>query len=386
MQAPEPPETLLHGAQAAFDAGRVQQALDAARSLDTDAVPAALRIEARRLRALVAFGLGEFDEAAAAAQALLKQLGDHALTYPSRLPVLAVSVVAAGELARFDQALGHLQQMLSAASRAGSLDAYVRARGTAATCFELLGDPWAGQRLLSELLGLFQGLPGEAVLEAATRHHHAAVCLRIARLAHDAGDAAGCADSLDHAEASLQRAGEIALTHGAALPDSAADLCACEAALLRGDAAAAAVQLQTALDKAQAARLPASVRLLRVVLAEALNCKGEPERALALLSQVEPQLRDGHGLGLRIRCLRQLQLACAATGAHEQALAHAARARQLEQSLLYRQSSAQSRFLRTRLELEHLYRYRASASRGITSRPGSLTAPAPLDGGAKSAH
>jgi hypothetical protein len=59
-------------------------------------------------------------------------------------------------------------------------------------------------------------------------------------------------------------------------------------------------------------------------------------------------------------------------GAHEEALDHAARARSLEQHLLYRQLHAQSRFLRSRLELEHLYRYRANASRSISSRPGAL--------------
>jgi len=35
--------------------------------------------------------------------------------------------------------------------------------------------------------------------------------------------------------------------------------------------------------------------------------------------------------------------------------------------------------LRTRLEPEHLCRDRASASRGLSSRPGALTLPAPSD-------
>lgn len=83
------------------------------------------------------------------------------------------------------------------------------ARGTAAICFALLGDPWAGQRLLSELLGLFQGLPSEASLETVARNNHCAVCLLVARAARDAGDDAGCSEALDHAEASLGRAREI---------------------------------------------------------------------------------------------------------------------------------------------------------------------------------
>lgn len=84
-------------------------------------------------------------------------------------------------------------------------------------------------------------------------------------------------------------------------------------------------------------------------------------------------------MGLRIRCVQQLQAALTATGELEQALQQANRARALEQFRLYQQLRTQLRFLRMRLELEHLYRYRSSASRGVTSRPGALTMPAGLD-------
>ena len=372
------PDPNLAAAQQAFDDGRLQPALAAARAASSLGDPA-LRIDGLRLRALAAFRLGELDEAADAAQDLLAQLGDNALTYPSRVQVLSVSVVAAGELGRFDQALTHLQQMLAVASRGGSLEDYVRARGTAAICFALLGDAWAGQRLLSELLGLFQGLPAEVPLEWATRNNHAGVSLRIARLARDGGDAPGCSEALDHAEASLQRSAEISRVARDAQQAAMADIHASELALLRDQPAAAAAQLQTALAHPDMALLSPLVTLSRVMLAEAFNGSGEPGRALALVQDVNAGLREGHQLGLRIRCAQQLQRACTATGADAQALAHAARARQLEQALLYRQLHAQSRFLRMRLELEHLYRYRASTSRGVTSRPGNLTMPAPLD-------
>jgi tetratricopeptide (TPR) repeat protein len=362
----------LAAAQADLDDGRLQSALTAARALAAGDAPATVQIEALRLQAQSAFHLGEQGETVAAVQALFERLGGGGLAYPSRSALLAISAVACGELARFDESLAHLQQMLSVAARGGSFEGYVRARSTAATCFALLGDPWAGQRLLSELLGLFQGLPSEASLEAAVRNNHASICLRVVRLARDAGEAADVTEAIEHAQASLQRVREIVRLTGDARRGALADIYAAEMALLRGDAAGSASQLQRAIEHADATGQSAHVRFLKVLQAEAFIAAGAPEQALAQLREVAPSIREGHCLGLRIRCVQQLHRACAAVGAHEEALDHAARARSLEQHLLYRQLHAQSRFLRSRLELEHLYRYRANASRSISSRPGAL--------------
>jgi hypothetical protein len=365
--APDPGiEAALAQAQRHYDAGRLLPALQTARQHDTDAVLEPARSEALRLRTLAAYRLGELDEAAGAALTLLDKFGGQAPTYPARSSVLAASVVAAAELARYEQALVHLQQMLSAAVR-GSFDDYVRARGTAATCFALLGDPWAAQRLQSELLGLFQGLPSESALEATVRNNHAAICLLIARIACDASEVESCGEALDHAEASIQRSVEIAGMRGDDRVRALADIHASELALLRGNAAAALAPLQLALDKATAAGLSAQERGLRVVLAEACIAAGQPARGVQLASQVDAALNAGHELGLRIRCRVALQQGYAALGDAAQALAQGARARSLEQYRAYHQLRTQSRYLRTRLELEHLYRYQASASRGLSS-------------------
>jgi tetratricopeptide (TPR) repeat protein len=372
--APADAAAALAAAQTALDEGHLAQALAAARAIVAGEAAPALRAEAWRLRALAASRLGEQGEAVDAVRALFAQLGGDALAYPPRMALLAISAVANGELARFDESLGQLQQMLSVAARGGSFESYVRARSTAATCFALMGDPWAGQRLLAELLGLFQGLPSEALLETAVRNNHASVCLRIARLARDAGEAAAGAEALEHADASLQRVREIVPLTGDARRRALADIYAAEMTLLRGEAAASVGPLQRATEQADAAGQPAHGRFLRVLQAEACIGAGAPEQALVLLREVAVSIREGHCIGLRIRCVQQWQRACTAVGAHEEALGHAARSRGLEQQLLYRQLHAQSRFLRTRLELEHLYRYRANASRGISSRPGALDA------------
>lgn len=64
----------LAAAQADDDAGRLQQALHTARRFDLDSVATAERSDAVRLRAQASFRLGELDEAADAAQALLDRL------------------------------------------------------------------------------------------------------------------------------------------------------------------------------------------------------------------------------------------------------------------------------------------------------------------------
>lgn len=370
--APTDPVAALEAARADLDESRLPAALAAARAIAMGDAPPAARIEALRLQAVAAFHLGEQCETVETVQTLFARLGDAAVTYPQRSALLAVSAVANGELARYDESLAHLQQMLSVAARGGSFESYVRARSTAATCFALLGDPWAGQRLLSELLGLFQGLPSEAPLETAVRNNHASICLRIARLARDAGEAGASTEAIEHASASLERVREIVKRTRDGRRGALADIYAAEMTLLRGNAADAASQLQRSIEHAIAVGQPAHVRFLRVLQAEAFSAAGAPERALLLLREAAPSIREGHCLGLRIRCVQQMQRACAAVGAHEEALGHAARARLLEQHLLYRQLHAQSRFLRSRLELEHLYRYRASASHSISSRPGAL--------------
>lgn len=168
------------------------------------------------------------------------------------------------------------------------------------------GDPWAGQRLLSELLGLFQGLPSEASLEAVARNNHCAVCLLVARAARDVGDEEACGEALDHAEASLGRSQEIAHQTGDRRLGAFVDVHGSEAMLLRGRAAGAVGSLQAAAEQA-AAGLLAHARQLRVLLAEACTAAGEPARALTLLREVDATLREGHELGLRIRCVQQLQ-------------------------------------------------------------------------------
>jgi len=356
-----PPALDLAAAQAALDRGQLVAALGAARAW---LVPAgrdpALRQQVLRVRTLAAFRLGQLDEAATSAQAIVDDSTRDPAAERPPLDVLGVSVVAAGELARYDQAIEHLRLMLATASRAGTLTDFVRGRGSAATLFALLGDPWAAQRLLSELAGMFQATPSEAKLEATVRNNHASVCLQIARIARHGGDAQGHDDALEHAGASIERARELLPASVDARARAFANVHAGELALLQGRADEALELLDGAVAHAEAAQLWAHERQLRLFEAEAYLLRGDAAAAHRHLGLVAQRLDEGHEIGARLRYHDHLHRVRLAEGDLPAALAEIDRARALAAYRQYRQSKAQSMHLRTRLELEHLYRYRGA--------------------------
>jgi hypothetical protein len=358
----------LAATQAAYDSGRYEEALVQARALER----AGDDQGATRLRCLAAYRLGELDDAACSAERLVSaaQRGGQVAAAP--FDVLGVSVVAAGELARFDQCIEHLRLMQSAAARAGSLAEFVRGRGAAATAFALLGDLWAGQRLLSELAGMFQTGSGELRLEATVRTNHASVCLQIARMARQGQDAAACDEALDHAAASLERTREIARDSKDLRIAAFADVHAAELALLRSEPGPALVLLDGAVQRADSAGLWAHSRQLRLLEAEALLARGDVAGAHALLDAVASRLNEGHELSARIRFHSQMQRVLTLEGDSVGALAQLERARTIAQYRQYRQAHSQSRYLRARLELEHMYRFRPGARKAGISRPGAL--------------
>jgi len=363
----------LSAVQAAFERGQYVEVLEGMRALTGEPGNDSDAVAALRLRSMAAFRLGELDEAASVAQRLIEVVGRTAQAASVRIDVLAVSVVAAGELARYEQSIEHLQMMLPAAGRTGTLTDFVRGRGTAANCFALLGDPWTAQRLLSEVAGMFQGTATHARLEATVRTNHASVSLQIARLARQGGDPMMCEEALEHATASLERARELARDTADLRGQAFSDVHAAELALMRDHPDAALALLDGAIDRAAAAALWAHERQLRLLEAEALLLKGDVVAARTHLDRVAARLNAGHEIGARIRCHAQMQRALEAVGDHAGALAQLEQARTLAQYRQYRQAHAQSRFLRTRLELEHLYRYGGSADRGPTpSRLGPL--------------
>lgn len=332
---------------------------DEARSLLADAGTEA---PFERLRCMADFRDGEMAAARLRARGALDALQSESLTTSERLDVLAIGVVAAGELLGFDEALAWVHQVLTLAQRMGTLEAWVRARGTAGVAFALLGDPWAARRLTAELAGLFHGLQADPWLEATVRGNHAATCLQLARMARAGGDDATAAEALEHAAVSIERGREIVAPTGNARLVAFVDVHEAEWRLLRGEGEAAHALLAGAVAAADARGLRAHARQLRLLEAEVFLVDGDAAAALGCLLPVRDDSHDGHQVSTRIRLHGLLHDVHRARGEAEPARAHLDHWRQLEQLRRYRQYEAQARHLRTRLELEHVYRWKPGAT------------------------
>jgi hypothetical protein len=247
---------------------------------------------------------------------------------------------------------------LQAAQRLGSLAAWVRARGTAAAAFTLLGDPWAAQRLAAELAGIFQAVSDEPRLEATARTNHCGSCLVLARMAREVGDEATCAEALEHAEASLARLREIVAVTRDARGMAFADVNEAELALLQGGGARALKLLGDALPVVEAAGLRGHARWLRLTEAEALVAVGDCEQAVQRLEPQRLELGEGQEFAMRVRLHELLHRAHLGVQNCAAARQHLEQAQALERRQRYAQLHAQSAHLRERLELEHMYRYR----------------------------
>jgi tetratricopeptide (TPR) repeat protein len=344
-------------AQAAFDAGRFEEVLLCLRPLVADAPADSDDGRAARLCGMAAFRLGELDEALAHARRAIERVGISSAA-PACFDMLAVTVVAAGELVRFDEAVEALRQLQSMAARSGVLVDHVRGRGSTAVLFSLLGDPWAGQRLLAETIGLFQGLPDQRRLEATARNNHTAVSLQLARMALQGGDTAAAETAVDHAQASLDRVREIAAELGDPRMRAFADVHEGEIAMLSANPTRAGDLLGDAARAAEQSGLWAHVRQLNLLLAEARLAVADAQGAREHLQKVGERLGAAHDIGVRIRYHSALHRVWIGLQDNAQAVAHLERARELAQHRQYRQLRAQSSYLRTRLELEHLYPYR----------------------------
>ncbi len=343
-------------AQRHFDQGRLIATVELLEPISRGVLPCTLAASVDHLHCLAAFRLGQLGECLARARSFLQHVDPGVeSTLEQRFAVLAVAVVAAGESARYEECLEHLAELLGLASRLGGLSHYVRARGTAASAFLLMGDPWAAQRILSVLTCEFDRPHSEQRLETTMRCNHASLCLLLARMARDAGDDEAEQSALQDAEASVSRA----MRQAVGLKDlrivTYVQLHRAELSLRRGEIKKARVQLDGAAKDAEAAGLNAHWRHLQLLRAELLLAQGDPQQALDVLEALRQAEDANNEFSTRIRQRELEYLALVGLGRAADAL----QARQAYDKLLayrsFRQARAQSTLMRTRLELEHLF-------------------------------
>ncbi|HEX5685893.1 MAG TPA: hypothetical protein VFY73_17855 [Ideonella sp.] len=357
-------------AQQHFANGRLVATIGLLAPMERSGLPIPLVASIDHLHCVAAFRLGELDDSLRRARSFLERVDpgvESALE--QRFAVLAVAVVAAGELALYERCLDLLTELLGLACRIGGLAHYVRARGTAASAFLLLGDLWAAQRILAVLTSEFDQPHSELRLEATMRCNHASLCLQLARMARDAADPEAAQQAIEDAAHSVERA--VLAADG--LQDlrivTFVDLHQVELSMLQGDGDKARSFLAKAMKGAQAAGLNAHWRHLDLLQAEMLLNDGSAQPALDILDGLRQSEGTSNELNTRLRQRELEYRALHAAGRDAEALEARAAFDKLHAYRSFRQARAQSTLMRKRLELEHLFR-RGSEGAGFGEKEG----------------
>lgn len=307
------------------------------------------------LLARASFRLGEYDDAVRHSHDLLLAIDAGVqMALAPRFSVLGVAAVACALIDRFEDAVGHAIAVQGVGKRLEAPEYRLRAHGTAATVIILLGDPWAGARMLDGLVPAVRQAGGGRELEAAAQRNRAGCALILARLARDAGDPAARDAALRQAEAALAEEAALVARSDARAADFVAEHRA-DLALLRGDVAGCHRVLDETASAGGAPPVPGRLRALQLLRVEARLLAGDAHGACALADAMVPSLRAGHEVAYRLRLAALRADALAAAGRHE-AAAEARRAHQRAVAAHhFAQTAALSRTARQRLELEHVW-------------------------------
>lgn len=358
-QPTTPPPALLADVRERFAAGDYPRAYQLGLHLWHHGSGADRRLGVQ-LAVRSAHRLGNYGDAVNLLPQALEAWADHAQA-PEFFDLLGSAVMCFGGLAHYEDMIEAMRRLHSHPSRSGSLAYHVRARMLAAVGLGLLGDTWAGLRILSEAAGHLKSLahmPEAELIEASVLANHAGVCVMSAWVHHDKGDIEGCKQQLTAAKQSATRARELALAHGEHRLAAFSDLHDAEFAIAwpTRQPPFDLTRLYSSLEHAKVHHLPGEVRTMSLVLAQSLYESGEHAQAAAVLDSIEAASRPEHDLSCRLRYWKLRHLVWRALGDATAAFAAleewSALQRWHHAALLHAQSST----LRRRLELEHIYR------------------------------
>ncbi len=353
------PETSLDQLRRDFAAQQFNQVLRAShawlRSVAAAAPERDTQVDVLRMRALSAQRMGELALARKACRQALRLLGEDR-THPLRLEVLVVLVNVAGQLVRLDESINALRELLPITSRSERLADYVRGRSTTANFFAYLGDPWAARHIFDEVIVALDKLPEQRRLKAVALNNVVAACVHQARMAELGGDQGDTAKALASARSYIETMRVAVAEVGDGSLAAVAGLNTAEVALMAGETTVARSVLLPAAEQARAREWHANAWRLDVMLAEAALHDGDAALARQHLLSVGP-LGAGHEVELRILWHGLMHRAHAGPDPAAERLAHQhlRDTQALVGMRLYRQQRAQSRYLRTRLELDYLY-------------------------------
>lgn len=308
------------------------------------------RGRAGQLRANLHFRLGQMAAAVQAGEQTLPLLGPDTPTAEHFDLVRTVSL-AALESARFDAALSAAQQALEIAQQIEDRGRLALALNALACCFERMGDPWQGERVMFEALTHARA-SGESHPLLVTLNNLVAVQIGMFHLKRDATD-------LDEARAPLTRALPLAREAAAraeALGDDFIRVFVIgnlgEVLVHLGQPTEAAPLLAAMEALAERRGAYAQCQRITYTRAEIDLIEGRPEAAWQTLNRVLDAARGGDVWMTRLRLHHALWRCARALGRDSDALGHLEQYLQLERERGLSQLRAQSLLFVTRAEVE----------------------------------
>jgi hypothetical protein len=351
----------IHDAEAALDSSRPRDALAVISQVPLEGLDVAEVAAAKRVACLASFRVGELAHAARSAREFTEHVSlslQDTLAY--RFDTLAVAALAEGELANYEDCFGRVREVLGLASRLGGLAYWVRARGTAASAFALLGDVWAAKRILTSLAKALAGEAQSLRLEATVRNNHASVCLQMARLARLGGEPQTSAEALSEARASVERACEIARELNDSRLVAFGRLHTVELDFLSAGSSVHVHRLDEAIHEAERDGLRAHWLQLVLLRAEVARDARKADWNLPLLRAAE-ESHAGQALAMRIKLYECVRDSFEHANDLPAARQWRIKAEELRNFQELRRVRAQSLLVSTRLELEHLFAHRPAA-------------------------
>lgn len=346
----------LDEAESACGAARLEEAcaltfraLEAV--LPADADPA-LRVRAAGLRLACLFQSGALQTVVGEADTLLPILRASSPT-PALVRLLRQVCLAANETGQSERALALAQECQQLALSSGDKGLQSLALNALGCTLERMGDPWQGERLMTEALALAR--------EHGQRHELLlALCnlsaLRIGRfhLLRDARSLDEARQPLVHALDAAQEALALAREAREPFPQVLVEGNLGEILLHLGRLLEAGPYLQSALAAAQHHRYQAQEWRIHCSLGELELAQGQAPAAWARLQGTLQRVEAAEQPITRLRLHHTLSRTAAALGRFEDALQHLQAYLRLERGRAVSQLHAQSELFITRLEAEQV--------------------------------
>jgi len=307
------------------------------------------RAEAGQLACFFHYRLGQLAELLSLGEAVVEEL-DQPDRQIEQAELLRWMAVAGADTGRFDMALRCAEHAHQSALRMNDTGQQALALNTLGACFERMGDPWQGERLMLDGLVLAEA-DGGAYVRMAALNNLCGLTIGAHYLLRGVSEAearAALERSLGYARRAVDVLDELGDPFFAVFVEGNLG----EVLLHLGQVDAAGEQLRSTLQVALRIGATAQAWRIRCSLAEEQLARGQAAEARDALLQLTHEAGTLVPQSTALRLHHGLYSACKALGRCDEALSHFEQHERLHRQRAARQLRAQSELLVTRLEVE----------------------------------